>query len=175
MAVPDASKVRVRIAPSPTGFAHLGTASTALYNVLFARQHAGTFVLRIDDTDVERNRPEYEQVIYESLHWLELEWDEGPDKGGLFAPYRQSERVELYREHAAKLLTEGKAYKCYCTPEELDAERKQAQAEKRPYKYSRRCLMDPPKDRAEFTVRFKVPGGEITFPDMIRGEMRFDA
>jgi nondiscriminating glutamyl-tRNA synthetase len=175
MAVPDASKVRVRIAPSPTGFAHLGTASTALYNVLFARQHAGIFVLRIDDTDVERNRPEYEQVIYESLHWLELEWDEGPDKGGLFAPYRQSERVDLYREHAAKLLAEGKAYKCYCTPEELDAERKQAQAEKRPYKYSRRCLIDPPKDRTEFTVRFKVPGGEIKFPDMIRGEMTFDA
>jgi glutamyl-tRNA synthetase len=175
MAVPDASKVRVRIAPSPTGFAHLGTASTALYNVLFARQHAGTFVLRIDDTDLERNRPEYEQLIYESLHWLELDWDEGPDKGGPQAPYRQSERVDLYREHAAKLLAEGKAYKCYCAPEELDAERKQAQAEKRPYKYSRRCLIDPPKDRIEFTVRFKVPGGEIKFPDMIRGEMVFDA
>src|ERR1700686_4921913 len=175
MAVPDASKVRVRIAPSPTGFAHLGTASPALYNVLFARQHARTFVLRIDDTGVERNRPEYEQVIYESLHWLALEGDEGPDRGGPFAPYRQSERVDLYREHAAKLLAEGKAYKCYCTPEELDAERKQAQAEKRPYKYSRRCLIDPPKDRTEFTVRFKVPGGEIKFPDMIRGEMTFDA
>jgi glutamyl-tRNA synthetase len=175
MAVPDASKVRVRIAPSPTGFAHLGTASTALYNLLFARQHAGTFVLRIDDTDVERNRAEYEQVIYESLHWLALDWDEGPDKGGPYAPYRQSERVDLYREHAARLLAEGTAYKCYCTPAELDAERKQAQAEKRPYKYSRRCLIDPPKDRTEFTVRFKVPGGEIKFPDLIRGEMTFDA
>ena len=175
MAVPDASKVRVRIAPSPTGFAHLGTASTALYNVLFARQHGGTFALRIDDTDLERNRPEYEQVIYESLHWLELDWDEGPDKGGPYAPYRQSERVDVYREHSVKLLAEGKAYKCYCTPEELDAERKQAQAEKRPYKYSRRCLIDPPQERAEFTVRFKVPGGEIRFPDMIRGEMTFDA
>jgi glutamyl-tRNA synthetase len=175
MAVPDASKVRVRIAPSPTGFAHLGTASTALYNLLFARQHDGAFVLRIDDTDLERNRPEYEQLIYESLHWLELDWDEGPDKSGPYAPYRQSERVDLYREHAAKLLAQGKAYKCYCTSEELDAERKQAQAEKRPYKYSRRCLLDPPKDRTEFTVRFKVPGGEIKFPDMIRGEMTFDS
>ncbi len=175
MAVPDASKVRVRIAPSPTGFAHLGTASTALYNLLFARQHDGAFALRIDDTDLERNRPEFEQLIYESLQWLELDWDEGPDKGGPYAPYRQSERADLYREHAAKLLTEGKAYKCYCTPEELDAERKLAQAEKRPYKYSRRCLIDPPKERAEFTVRFKVPGGEIKFPDMIRGEMTFDA
>src|SRR3982074_664119 len=123
MAVPDASKVRVRIAPSPTGFAHLGTASTALYNLLFARQHAGTFVLRIDDTDVERNRAEYEKVIYESLHWLELDWDEGPDKGGPYAPYRQSERVDLYREHAARLLAKGTAYKCYCTPAGLDAGR----------------------------------------------------
>jgi len=174
-AVSKPTSVRVRIAPSPTGFAHLGTASTALYNVLFARQHQGTFALRIDDTDVERNRPEYEQLIYEALHWLGLDWDEGPDKGGPFAPYRQSERIDLYKQHAVKLLAEGKAYKCYCTPEELEAERMQAQAEKRPYKYSRRCLIDPPKDRTEFTVRFKVPGGEIKFTDMIRGEMTFDA
>jgi glutamyl-tRNA synthetase len=174
-AVSNPTSVRVRIAPSPTGFAHLGTASTALYNVLFARQHQGTFALRIDDTDVERNRPEYEQLIYEALDWLGLDWDEGPDKGGPFAPYRQSERIDLYKQHAVKLLAEGNAYKCYCTPEELDAERRQAQAEKRPYKYSRRCLIDPPKDRTEFTVRFKVPGGEIKFTDMIRGEMTFDA
>src|SRR3979409_2410274 len=98
MAVPDASKVRVRIAPSPTGFAHLGTASTALYNLLFARQHAGTFVLRIDDTDVERNRAEYEQVIYESLHWLQLGWDEGADKGGPERPYRHAGGGPLYKE-----------------------------------------------------------------------------
>ena len=165
----------MRIAPSPTGFAHLGTASTALYNVLFARANGGTFVLRIDDTDVERNRPEYEALIYESLHWLGLDWDEGPDKGGPDGPYRQSERLDLYKEHAARLLTEGKAYRCFCTPEELDAERKQAQAEKRAYKYSRRCLTNPPEGRSEFTVRFKVPGGEVKFKDMIRGEMSFDA
>src|SRR5579862_8489718 len=124
MAVPDASKVRVRIAPSPTGFAHLGTASTALYNALFARANGGSFVLRVDDTDLERNRPEYELVIYDALHWLGLDWDEGPDKGGPDAPYRQSERRDLYKEHAARLLGEGKAYRCYCTREELDAERK---------------------------------------------------
>ena len=165
----------MRIAPSPTGFAHLGTASTALYNVLFARASGGTFVLRIDDTDVERNRPEYEALIYESLHWLGLDWDEGPDKGGPDGPYRQSERLDLYKEHAARLLTEGKAYRCFCTPVELDAERKQAQAEKRAYKYSRRCLTNPPEGRSEFTVRFKVPGGEVKFKDMIRGEMSFDA
>jgi nondiscriminating glutamyl-tRNA synthetase len=176
MAVPEASKVRVRIAPSPTGFAHLGTASTALYNVLFARANGGTSVLRVDDTDLERNRPEYELLIYESLQWLGLDWDEGPDKGGPDAPYRQSERQDLYKQHAARLLEEGKAYRCYCTPEELDAERKQAQAEKRPYKYSRRCLgPDVHKERTEFTVRFKVPGGEVKFKDMIRGDMSFDS
>ena len=175
MEVPEAANVRVRIAPSPTGFAHLGTASTALYNVLFSRQKHGTFALRIDDTDVERNRPEYELLIYESLRWLGLDWDEGPDKGGPFAPYRQSERLDMYKQHAAKLIGEDKAYRCYCTPEELEAERRQAQAEKRPYRYSRRCLIDPPKDRTVFAVRFKVPGGDVRFMDMIRGEMSFDA
>jgi len=175
MGVPPASQNRVRIAPSPTGFAHLGTASTALYNLLFARAHEGAFVLRIDDTDVERNRPESELVIYDSLHWLGLDWDEGPDKGGPEGPYRQSERLDIYKQNAARLLAEGKAYRCYCTPEELDAERKLAQAEKRPYKYSRRCLHDPPRGRIEFTVRFEVPGGEVKFTDMIRGEMAFDA
>ena len=165
MAVSDA--VRVRIAPSPTGFAHLGTASTALYNVLFARQHDGTFVLRIDDTDVERNRSEYELLIDESLRWLGLDWEEGP--------IRQSARLDIYKEEAAKLLASGKAYRCYCTPEEIEAERKQAQLEKRAYKYSRRCLTNPPEGRTEFAVRFQVPGGEVTFPDMVRGEMRFDS
>ena len=153
----------------------MGTASTALYNLLFARANGGTFVLRVDDTDVERNRPEYEQVIYEGLHWLGLDWDEGPDKGGPDGPYRQSERLDIYKQHAARLLAEAKAYRCFCTPEELDAERKQAQAEKRPYKYSRRCMNNPPAGRTEFTVRFKVPGGDVKFTDMIRGEMSFDS
>ena len=175
MPVSDGSSVRVRIAPSPTGFAHLGTASTALCNVLFARANGGTFVLRVDDTDLVRNRPEYEQVIYDGLRWLGLDWDEGPDKGGPYSPYRQSERLDVYKEHAARLLSDSKAYRCYCTGDELDAERKQAQAEKRPYKYSRRCLNNPPAGRAEFTVRFKVPGAAITFTDMIRGEMSFDS
>jgi glutamyl-tRNA synthetase len=159
--------VRVRIAPSPTGFAHLGTASTALYNVLFARQRGGTFVLRIDDTDLERNRAEYELLIDESLRWLGLDWNEGP--------VRQSERLDIYREEAARLLAAGKAYRCYCTPEELEAERKQAQVEKRAYRYSRRCLTNPPPGRTEFAVRFEVPGGQVAFTDMVRGEMRFDA
>jgi nondiscriminating glutamyl-tRNA synthetase len=159
--------VRVRIAPSPTGFAHLGTASTALYNLLFARRRNGTFVLRIDDTDLDRNRPEYELLIDESLRWLRLDWDEGP--------VRQSERLDIYKEEAAKLLASGKAYRCYCTADELEAERRQAQVEKRPYRYSRRCLTDPPEGRTEFAVRFQVPGGDVTFTDMVRGEMRFDS
>jgi nondiscriminating glutamyl-tRNA synthetase len=159
--------VRVRIAPSPTGFAHLGTASTALYNVLFARRRNGTFVLRIDDTDLDRNRPKYELLIDESLRWLRLDWDEGP--------IRQSERLDIYKEEAAKLLASGKAYRCYCTADELEAERRQAQSEKRPYRYSRRCLTDPPEGRTEFAVRFQVPGGDVTFTDMVRGEMRFDS
>jgi len=175
MAVSDAPQVRVRIAPSPTGFAHLGTASTTLYNVLFARGNSGNFTLRIDDTDVERNREEYERLIYEALHWLGFAWDEGPDKGGPYGPYRQSERLGQYRAAAAKLIAESKAYRCYCTPEELDAERKQAQAEHRPYVYSRRCLTNPPTDRTVFTVRFHVPGGEVKFTDMVRGEMTFDS
>ena len=175
MGVSEAPGVRVRIAPSPTGFAHLGTASTALYNVLFARRRDGVFALRIDDTDLERNRPEYEALIYEGLHWLGLDWDEGPDRGGPYAPYRQSERLDIYKQHAARLLQEDRAYRCYCTAEELEAERRRAQLEKRPYKYSRRCLIDPPKGRTEFAVRFKVPGGKVLFTDMIRGEMTFDA
>jgi glutamyl-tRNA synthetase len=175
MAVSDAPQVRVRIAPSPTGLAHLGTASTALYNVLFARQNDGTFVLRIDDTDVERNRDEYEAVIYDALRWLGLDWDEGPDKGGDHGPYRQSERLDLYQQHAQKLIEAKQAYPCYCTPEELDAERQQAQREKRPYVYSRRCLNNPPAGRSVFAVRFLVPGGKVQFTDMVRGEMTFDA
>jgi len=114
-------------------------------------------------------------VIYEALHWLGFDWDEGPDKGGEFAPYRQSERLDVYREHAARLIEQKKAYRCYCTPEELDAERRQAQAEKRPYVYSRRCLTNPPTGRTVFTVRFHVPGGEVKFTDMVRGEMSFDS
>jgi nondiscriminating glutamyl-tRNA synthetase len=167
---------RVRMAPSPTGYVHLGSARTALFNLLFARQQGGSFVLRIDDTDLERNQPEYEQAIYESFHWLGLDWDEGPDKGGGFGPYRQSERLDLYRQAAAKLLETGAAYRCYCTREELQAERAEAQRQGQPYRYSRRCLVSPPADwqTRKFTVRFKIPEGETTFTDMVRGEMRFD-
>lgn len=169
--------VRVRMAPSPTGFVHLGSARTALYNQLFARRNHGRFVLRLEDTDVERNRPEFEQGIYDGLHWLGLRWDEGPDVGGPFGPYRQSERMDLYRERVAALLQSGHAYRCYCTREELEAEREQAEREKRPYRYSRKCrnLTSAPPERTEFTVRFKTPlEGTVAWEDAIRGHVSFD-
>src|SRR5438105_11950993 len=141
------TQIRVRMAPSPTGFVHLGSARTALFDYLYARRHRGVFVLRVEDTDEARNQPEFEAAIFDGLHWLGLHWDEGPDVGGPYAPYRQTERMDLYRAAAASLLASGAAYRCYCTKEELDAERAAAQAAGRPYKYSRRCLSDPPKGR----------------------------
>jgi len=163
------------MAPSPTGYVHLGSARTFLFNLLFARHFGGTFVLRIDDTDLRRSEPEYEQAIYEGFRWLGLDWDEGPARGGRLGPYRQSERLDLYRRAAAQLLEAGAAYRCYCTPEELEAERAEARRQERPYRYSRRCLTNKPADwqTRDFTIRFKIPEGETVFTDLIRGEMRF--
>ena len=166
--------MRVRIAPSPTGYVHLGTARTHLFNLLFSRARGGTFVLRVDDTDLERNRPDYEEAIYDGLRWLDLSWDEGPDVGGPYGPYRQSDRLDRYREEAARLIDIGAAYRCYCTPEELAAERAVAEAARVPYRYSRRCLTDPPRGRTSFTVRLKVPPGETAFTDLVKGEVRFE-
>jgi nondiscriminating glutamyl-tRNA synthetase len=161
--------VRVRMAPSPTGPIHVGSARTALFNVLFARSKGGKFVLRIDDTDLERSTAEDEEFIYDGLKWLGLDWDEGP--------IRQSERLDLYRQQAVRLIEAGHGYRCYCTPAELAAEREAAQRERRPYKYSRRCLgPDAPKERTSFVVRFKVPDArQIEFEDLIRGHMSFDS
>jgi nondiscriminating glutamyl-tRNA synthetase len=146
----------------------VGSARTALFNVLFARRHGGMFILRIDDTDLERSTAADEEFIYDGLGWLGLNWDEGP--------IRQSERLDLYRSHAVRLIDAGHAYRCYCTPEELAAEREAAQKAKRPYKYSRRCLTDPPHGRSSFVVRFQVPAGTtVEFEDLIRGRMAFDA
>ncbi|MBO0704646.1 MAG: glutamate--tRNA ligase [Candidatus Dormibacteraeota bacterium] len=162
------------MAPSPTGYVHLGSARTMLFNYLFARQRGGSLLLRVDDTDVERNRADYEQTIYDGFHWLGLDWDEGPDVGGGHGPYRQSERLDLYREHGAGLLASERAYRCYCTREELDAERREAREKGVPYRYSRRCLSNPPHGREEFTVRLQVPSGQTSFTDLIRGELDFD-
>lgn len=174
--------IRVRIAPSPTGFLHVGTARTALFNFLFAKGQQGKFILRIEDTDIERSQETYTKNIYDSLNALGLQWDEGPDIGGPYGPYRQMERLDIYREWAQKLQNEGKAYLCYCTETELDAERQKVSEAKGNYVYSRRCC-DPAvvaelkKDPARKpTMRFLVPQDkpQLTFNDEIRGEISFD-
>jgi glutamyl-tRNA synthetase len=170
--------VRTRVAPSPTGDPHVGTGYVALFNLAFARRHGGQFVLRLEDTDRARFIPESEAAIYESLRWLGLEWDEGPDIGGPRGPYRQSARIELYAEYVERLMTAGHAYRCWCAPERLTEERAAAQARKQPYKYDRFCLGKTEASRRRepgFTdrsvVRMLIPGGETGFHDLIRGDV----
>lgn len=173
---------RVRIAPSPTGDPHVGTAYIGLLNFLFARQHGGQFVLRIEDTDRTRFVSTSEQMIFDSLHWLGLAWDEGPDVGGPHGPYRQSERTAIYREYCAKLLASGHAYRAFETTEELEAERRAQLAAKQPPKYngpSRHLSAAESQQRADtgeaFTIRLKVPAeGATTFRDELRGDITFD-
>lgn len=176
--------VRTRIAPSPTGDPHVGTAYIALFNYVFAKQHGGQFLLRIEDTDQARARADSEQMIFDALRWVGLTWDEGPDVGGPHAPYRQSERGAIYRTHAEQLLAAGKAYRCFCTPERLEQLRIQQEAEKLDIKtYDRRCRNLPPAEiaarlaeGAAFTVRFAMPiDGSVTVTDSLRGEIVFDA
>jgi glutamyl-tRNA synthetase len=174
-------KPRVRFAPSPTGYLHVGGARTALFNWLYARKHGGTFILRIEDTDVERSSWEMVGGILDGMKWLGLEWDEGPDVGGPHAPYFQSERLERYRLMAERLVTDGNAYYCYCTPERLRLEREKAEARGEAWKYDRRCLSLGPDDVAEHedrgdtrAVRFKVPHGRTTFDDAVHGPIEFD-
>lgn len=157
-------KVRVRFAPSPTGSLHIGGARTALFNLLYARHNDGTFVLRVEDTDTERSTEESAQAIVRALKWLGFDWDEGPEKGGDYGPYYQSERIHLYEEAAKKLVEEGKAYYCYCTPEELDERRKAMMAEGKPPKYDGKCRDLTLEERKELeaqgrkpTIRLKVP------------------
>jgi nondiscriminating glutamyl-tRNA synthetase len=164
--------VRVRFAPSPTGHLHVGGARTAIFNWLFARHHGGRFILRIEDTDVARSTRESEAMVLDDLRWLGLQWDEGPDVGGPDAPYRQSERVERYREVAMELLSRGIAYRCYCTEEELEQKRKQAEKENRPPHYDLKCWFNRRDDNAPNAIRFHVPDdGDVTINDLIRGEV----
>ena len=174
------SPVRVRFAPSPTGHLHVGNVRTALFNWLFARQKGGTMVLRIEDTDVERSEARYEGMLMEDLKWLGLDWDEGPDKGGQYGPYRQSDRLEVYRDHAERLLNESKAYLCFCTEEELQKEREAALAEQRQAIYSGKCRRLAPeeaKKRRENgeagAIRLKIPEHPIRFHDIVRGDVEF--
>ena len=177
---------RVRIAPSPTGPLHIGTARTALFNFLHARHTGGTFILRLEDTDVARSSIAYENDILEGLHWLGLRWDEGPEVAGEsargpHAPYRQMQRLPLYAAAAEQLLAEDKAYPCYCTPEELDAERKRLEALKLPPRYSGRCAALTPEQRAAFeaegrraALRFRVGEGIVVIDDIVRGRVEID-
>jgi nondiscriminating glutamyl-tRNA synthetase len=182
----DARPVRVRMAPSPTGPLHIGTARTSLYNYLFARHVGGTFILRIEDTDLARSTAEDERDIIDNLHWLGVTWDEGPQVAGgedlgEYGPYRQSQRWDLFAREAQRLLEEGAAYHCWCTTEELDAVRRQQVHDHEPPRYNGRCLSLTDADRAAFeaegrkpAIRFKVPPEKVTFDDLIRGEVEFD-
>jgi nondiscriminating glutamyl-tRNA synthetase len=175
--------VRVRMAPSPTGFLHIGTARTALSNFLFARQHGGMFMLRIEDTDAERSKTEFETELIKGLHWLGLDWDEGPDfidgkltSKGSFSPYRQSERQDIYKKYVEQLLAEGKAYYCYCTKEELEAQQQVLLASGLAPKYNGHCrsLKEPPVGWTSRVMRFKTPEIKVSFKDIIRGKVEFD-
>lgn len=174
--------VRVRFAPSPTGFLHIGSARTALFNFIFAKKYEGKFVLRIEDTDRERSRQEFEEDIITSLRWLGIEWDEGPDNGGDFGPYRQSERAEIYEKYLRKLLDENRAYYCFCSKEELEKDRQMMLAQGLSPKYGGRCrnLSEEErekhiKENTESVMRIKMPEAKISFIDIIRGKVEFDA
>ncbi|HEX4029054.1 MAG TPA: glutamate--tRNA ligase [Terracidiphilus sp.] len=174
--------IRVRIAPSPTGDPHVGTAYIGLINFLYARQRGGKFVLRIEDTDRARFVATSEQMIFDALRWLGIEWDEGPDVGGPFGPYRQSERAAIYREHADRLLANGTAYRCFCTAEELEAARRQQIAAKVPPRYPGTCRnLSTAEVEANLAtekpcvIRMKVPTeGSTAFRDELRGEITFN-
>ena len=176
------NKVRVRFAPSPTGDLHLGGARTALFNWLFARHNKGVFLLRIEDTDLERSTKEAVEVILKGLRWLGMDWDEGPDKGGDYGPYFQAERKDIYKKYAERLLTEKKAYTCYCSPEELEKKRESALSSGKPPKYDGRCrdMSDEEKKKCiaegrKYVVRFRSRQEGLTkIDDLIRGEVVFD-
>lgn len=176
------NEVRVRFAPSPTGYLHIGGARTALYNWLFARHCGGTFILRIEDTDRNRYVPDALSDIMASLRWMGIDWDEGPEVGGGYGSYFQSERLELYQKYAGQLVDEGKAYRCYCTSERLDQLRKEQETNKQWVGYDRYCMNMTDGERqekeaagAKSVIRFKIPReGRTLFQDMIRGELSFD-
>jgi len=181
-------RVRVRMAPSPTGFLHLGSARTTLFNFLFARKHKGNFILRIEDTDIERNDIKYEKDIIESLKWLGLGWDEGPienqgaeDKGG-YGPYRQSQRKDIYKKYIKQLLDEEKAYFCFCSREDLEAQKQYLMSIGQPPRYSGKCRNLPPEtikkllaEGKSSIIRIKMPSKKVVFTDLIRGKVEFDS
>jgi nondiscriminating glutamyl-tRNA synthetase len=172
--------VRVRFAPSPTGHLHVGNARTALFNWLFARKHGGVNVLRIEDTDVERSEARFESQLLEDLKWLGINFEEGPEQGGPYIPYRQSDRMALYHERAQKLISERKAYYCFCTAEELEADRKRALAEHRSPHYSGKCRALAPEESQRrvaagepAAIRLVIPEHPIRFHDIVHGDVEF--
>ena len=177
-----ATPIRVRMAPSPTGRLHIGTARTTLYNWLFARRTGGTFILRIEDSDQQRSSDEFAQDIFAGLRWLGIDWDEGPEVGGPYGPYFQSRKLDRYREVAGDMIARGLAYPCYCTAQELDARRKEMQAKGLPPRYDRRCLSLTAQERARLdaenrphALRFRVPDeGAVAWSDLIRGDVSFE-
>ncbi|SDF85667.1 glutamate--tRNA ligase [Sporolituus thermophilus] len=176
-------ELRVRFAPSPTGPFHIGGARSALFNWLLAKKHGGKMILRIEDTDLERSSKESEENIKEALRWLGIQWDEGVDVGGPYGPYRQTERLDIYRQYTDKLIAEGKAYLCYCTDEELEAERQAQLARGETPRYSGRCAALTEEERRRLVaegrkpaVRFRVPENrQIVFKDLVRGVVTFDS
>lgn len=171
--------IRTRIAPSPTGFPHVGTAYIALFNKVFAKAHGGQFILRIEDTDQTRSTAQSEKMILDALKWAGLDWDEGPDVGGPFAPYRQSERMDIYKKYADILLDKGYAFRCFCTPEELEQMRAEQIAQGLPQKYDGRYAnlskeeSDALAKQKPFVVRMKVPSeGVCVIDDMLRGQIQ---
>lgn len=179
------NNVRVRFAPSPTGKLHIGGARTAIYNWAFARANGGSFILRIDDTDPTRSTEENTQIILRAMRWLGLDWDEGPEVGGNFGPYAQTERLDMYKQAAQKLWDEGKAYPCFCSAEKLAADRKAAQERKDSFQgYQRTCRsIDPAEAKAridageKYVLRIKVPKdrGDVVIHDAVHGDVTFDA
>lgn len=182
-------EVRVRIAPSPSGNLHVGTARTALFNFLFAKKNNGKFVLRIEDTDAERTSQEYIDNIFDSLKALGLNWDEGPDVGGPYGPYTQSERFDIYPKYVQQLLDSGFAYECFCTPEELEAEKEEATRNKKPYVYSKKCENLTEEEKAKLraegrkpAIRFNIAKAQkafhdssiLKFDDLVKGELHMD-
>ncbi len=179
--MPDDAHIRVRFAPSPTGYLHLGSARTGLYNYIFARQHEGTFILRIEDTDLSRSTDEAIVQIIDSMKEMGLHWDEGPGVPGPHGPYRQTERDGIYHEHVARLLQSGHLYPCFCTPDEIEAERTAAQQDGRGWVYSGKCRALGPEEVQRrqaagepYTLRVRVPEGRTVFHDILRGEVGFE-
>ena len=183
------SEVRVRIAPSPSGNLHIGTARTALFNYLFAKKNNGKFILRIEDTDAERTSQAYVDNIFDSLKALGLNWEEGPDVGGDYGPYTQSERFDIYPKYIQELLDKGFAYECFCTPEELEAEKEEATKNKKPYVYTKKCVNLSDEEKAKLraegrkpAIRFNVEKAQkafhnssiLEFEDLVKGKLHMD-